>query len=125
MENFETSFGSVTETVVGPSVKIQGDLNSEGNIRIQGHVHGNVKTSESVFIEETAKITADIQAGNVICAGEITGNMKVAGKMIMQSPSHITGNLECGILQVEDGAVFNGEVSMGNQKKVQAEVEEE
>lgn len=53
----ETS-GGQAETVVGPSVKIQGDLNSEGNIRIEGQVSGKVKTSQSLFVMQTAKITA-------------------------------------------------------------------
>lgn len=111
MQNYET-FSSVTETVVGPSVKIQGDLNSEGNIRIQGHVQGTVKTTETVFVEETAKLTADCVAGTMIIAGEIYGNIKVSSKVVIQATGKIQGDIECGLLQVEEGAVFNGKISM-------------
>ena len=100
------------ETVVGPSVKIQGDLNSEGNIRIEGGVVGKVNTTQSVHIGEAAKLAADIQAGNAIIAGEVQGNVKVSGNLILQASARIAGDISCGVLRVEDGAQFTGKCSM-------------
>ena len=116
------------ETVVGPSVKIQGDLNSEGNIKIEGQVSGKVKTSQSVFIIPGAKIAADILAGNAIVGGEVLGNLKISGHLILQSTAKISGDINCAILRMEDGAQFTGKCSMGqngadktNGKKLTAE----
>ncbi len=100
------------ETVVGPSVKIQGDLNSEGNIRIEGGVVGKVQTTQSVHIGEAAKLSADVVAGNAIVAGEVLGNIKVSGNLILQASARIAGDISCGILRVEDGAQFTGKCSM-------------
>ena len=100
------------ETVVGPSVKIQGDLNSEGNIRIEGQVTGKVKTSQSVMVNEGAKIAADVAAGNAVIAGEVQGNMKISGNLILQSSARVNGDISCAILRVEDGAQFSGKCSM-------------
>lgn len=102
------------ETVVGPSVKIQGDLNSEGNIKIEGQVVGKVRTSQSVYVGEAAKITADVFAGNAIIAGEMKGNLKISGNLFLQSTCRIVGDINCAVLRVEDGAQFNGKCSMGN-----------
>ena len=110
--NLGDNLGGAPETVVGPSVKIQGDLNSEGNIRIEGHVTGKVKTSQSVHVGEAAKIAADILAGNATIAGEIQGNLKVTGNLILQSTARVTGDISCSILRVEDGAQFSGKCSM-------------
>src|SRR6185436_1090282 len=101
------------ETVVGPSVKIQGDLNSEGNIRIEGSVAGKVKTSQSVQVGEAAKIAADVHAGNAIVAGEIQGNMKISGSLILLKTARIAGDISCTTLRVEDGALFSGKCHMG------------
>src|ERR1700729_4236992 len=87
------------ETVVGPSVKIQGDLNSEGNIKIEGQVTGKVKTSQSVFVIPGAKIAADVLAGNGIVGGEIQGNLKIAGHLILQSTAVILGDISCSVLR--------------------------
>lgn len=103
---------TAAETVVGPSVKIQGDLNSEGNIRIEGSVVGKVQTTQSVHVGEAAVIQADMQAGNAIIAGQVQGNIKVSGNLILQSTAKIHGDIACAILRVEDGALFTGKCNM-------------
>src|SRR5579864_3527280 len=100
------------ETVVGPSVKIQGDLNSEGNIKIEGQVSGKVKTSQSVFVIPGAKIAADVLAGNAVIGGEVQGNLKIGGHLVLQSTAKIMGDISCQILRVEDGAQFSGKCVM-------------
>jgi cytoskeletal protein CcmA (bactofilin family) len=100
------------ETVVGPSVKIQGDLNSEGNIKIEGQVTGKVKTSQSVFVIPGAKIAADVLAGNAVIGGEIQGNIKISGHLVLQSTAKIIGDITCTVLRVEDGAQFSGKCVM-------------
>ncbi|MDR3642436.1 MAG: polymer-forming cytoskeletal protein [Candidatus Doudnabacteria bacterium] len=112
-KTLDENLNSPAETVVGPSVKIQGDLNSEGNIKIEGQVSGKVKTSQSVFVIPGAKINADILAGNAVVGGEIQGNLKITGHLILQSTAKIIGDINCQIFRVEDGAQFSGKCSMG------------
>src|SRR5690349_14626924 len=112
--NLDDSLNAAAETVVGPSVKIQGDLNSEGNIKIEGQVTGKVKTTQSVYVNEGAKITDDVNAGNAVIGGEILGNLKISGHLILQGTDKINGDINCQILRVEDGAQFSGKCNMGN-----------
>lgn len=133
----DENLNSPAETVVGPSVKIQGDLNSEGNIKIEGQVTGKVKTSQSVFVNQGAKIAADILAGNAVVGGEVQGNLKISGHLILQNTARLTGDISCSILRVEDGAQFTGKCAMNGvagptvvngkkeKEKVAAELEEE
>jgi cytoskeletal protein CcmA (bactofilin family) len=107
-DNMDTA----AETVVGPSVKIQGDLNSEGNIRIEGSVAGKVKTSQSVHVGEAAKLNADIHAGNATVAGEVQGNLKITGNLVLTTTARVAGDIACAILRVEDGAQFTGKCTM-------------
>lgn len=100
------------ETVVGPSVKIQGDLNSEGNIRIEGAVAGKVITTQNVMVGEAAKIAADIHAGSAVVAGEVLGNLKITSNLVLQATARVKGDIACAILRVEDGAQFSGKCSM-------------
>lgn len=108
----DENLNSPAETVVGPSVKIQGDLNSEGNIKIEGQVSGKVKTTQSVFVIAGAKIAADVLAGNAIVGGEVQGNLKISGHLILQSTAKVAGDISCQILRVEDGAQFTGKCAM-------------
>lgn len=108
----EDNLNQQAETVVGPSVKIQGDLVSEGNIRIEGQVSGKVKTSQGVYVNQGAKIAADILAGSAIIGGEVQGNLKISGHLILQSTAKVMGDIACQILRVEDGAQFSGKCAM-------------
>jgi cytoskeletal protein CcmA (bactofilin family) len=108
----DSDLNGPAETVVGPSVKIQGDLNSEGNIKIEGQVAGKVRTSQSLFVIPGAKIAADVHAGNAIIGGEVAGNLKIAGHLILQGTAKILGDISCSILRVEDGAQFSGKCTM-------------
>ncbi len=121
MDKDLNGFETTAETVVGPSVKIQGDLNSEGNINVEGQVNGKISTSQGVFVKEGAKIIADITAGNAVIGGEVQGNIKISGHLILQASARINGDIACQILRVEDGANFSGKCIMkgtnGNGKK--------
>jgi cytoskeletal protein CcmA (bactofilin family) len=112
-KNLDENLNSPAETVVGPSVKIQGDLNSEGNIKIEGQVSGKVKTSQSLFVVPGAKIAADILASNAVIGGEVQGNLKITGHLILQSTAKIMGDIVCTVFRVEDGAQFSGKCTMG------------
>lgn len=110
--NEQDNANNAPETVVGPSVKIQGDLNSEGNIKVEGQVSGKIRTTQSVYVGESAKIMADVAAGSAQVAGEVQGNLKISGNLVLQATAKVTGDISCAVLRVEDGALFTGKCSM-------------
>jgi cytoskeletal protein CcmA (bactofilin family) len=114
MKNQPEGLNGGAETVVGPSVKIQGDLNSEGSIRIEGQVTGKIKTTQNFYAADGSAIFADIHAGNAVIGGDVKGNIKVSGQLVLQSTGKVTGDISCSVLRVEDGANFSGKCSMGS-----------
>lgn len=116
---FDDSKSAQAETIVGPSVNIQGDLVSEGNIKIEGRLTGKVKSSQTVYITGGAQVTADISSANAVIGGEVQGNIKVSDHLILQANAKISGDISCSVLRVEDGAMFTGKCTMsnGNNKK--------
>lgn len=100
------------ETVVGPSVHVEGDFASEGNILVKGSVSGNVKTSKLLTVEHGAKILANVKAGSAHISGEIKGNVRVQDRLELSSSAQILGDITCSVLAVEPGALIQGKVSM-------------
>jgi cytoskeletal protein CcmA (bactofilin family) len=100
------------ETVVGPSVNVEGDFASEGNIIVKGSVTGSVHTSKHLSVEQGAKIMANVRAGSVRIAGEVRGNMKVQDTIELTATARVLGDIEAKIFIVEAGAVLFGKVSM-------------
>jgi len=107
----EKSNGEV-ETIIGPSVRVEGNFRGEGNITVQGVVQGTLKNSHNLNVGAQAKIKADVETKNLFLAGEIKGNVKVLEKTDLKSTAKILGNLETKKLSVEEGAIINGKCMM-------------
>jgi len=100
------------ETVVGPSVHVEGDFASEGNILVKGSVSGNVKTSKLLTVEKGAQILANVRAGSAHISGNIKGNVKVEDRIELTATAQILGDISCSVLVVEPGALVQGKVTM-------------
>lgn len=100
------------ETIVGPSVNVEGDFSSQGNIVVKGSVAGNVHTSKHLSVEPGAKITANVRAGSARIAGEVKGNMKIKETLEITSTAKILGDIDVKTLTVEPGALLCGKITM-------------
>ncbi len=108
----ESDSNDDVETVVGPSVNVEGDLSSNGNIIIKGSVMGSVNTSKMLTAEKGSKIVANVKAGNAIVSGEIKGNIKVVESLELTASSRVLGDITAKTLSVEPGAVIYGKITM-------------
>ncbi len=100
------------ETVVGPSVNVEGDFASEGNIIVKGTVSGSVATSKFLLVEQGAKIIANVRAGSAKISGEVKGNMKIKESLELTSTAKVLGDIEARVLVIEAGAILYGKVTM-------------
>jgi len=100
------------DTVVGPSVNVEGDFASEGNIIVKGTVSGSVHTSKHLLVEPGAKIMANVKAGSAQIAGEVKGNVKVKESVELTSTARVVGDIETKTLVMEAGALLYGKVVM-------------
>lgn len=100
------------ETVVGPSVHVEGDFASEGDIIVKGTVSGNVKTSRQLRVEAGAKVFASVHAGSAIISGSVQGDVTTTGKLEINATAMIAGDIKCDVLAVAAGARIEGKVHM-------------
>jgi cytoskeletal protein CcmA (bactofilin family) len=100
------------DTIVGPSVNVEGDFASDGNIIVKGTVTGSVNTTRNLLVETGAKIVANVKAGSATIAGEVRGNMKIKEYVELASTARIVGDIEAKTIVMEAGALLLGKVSM-------------
>lgn len=100
------------ETIVGPSVKVEGELVSEGNVRIDGKVTGNVETTQNLAIGEQAVISANVKAANAVVAGKVKGNVTVEEALEITETGQVEGDIAARIISIAPGAVFRGQCHM-------------
>ena len=97
---------------LGVDALFKGTLSFEGTVRVDGKFEGQVSTSDTLIIGETGDISADIKAGTVICKGRMKGTILASKKIDMQPASQITGNVQTPALNIELGAVLDGNCNM-------------
>lgn len=100
------------ETIIGGSIKVKGNFHGQGNIVIEGHLEGSLKTNASLFIGEKAKIVADIEAQDAIINGEVYGQIKVKKYLSLGATAKIFGDVEYSEISVEHGATINGQLTL-------------
>ena len=105
------------ETMISKECELMGSLAAKGSLRVDGKVAGDVTTDGDVLVGEGGLIEGDIQAQNVILAGTVRGNLKLTGKLELYPTAHLTGDVKVAVLNISDGAFFNGTCEM---EKIQA-----
>ncbi|MBP9802048.1 polymer-forming cytoskeletal protein [Patescibacteria group bacterium] len=117
-KNQDISTSKNIETIIGPSVKVEGDFRGEGDLIIEGILIGNLQTKNNLKIGQNAIVEAEIKANNAFISGKIKGNITVKGKLEITSTAIILGDIKAQIISIESGALLKGKLEMpvGNLK---------
>lgn len=113
------------ETIVGASVKLKGNLKSEGDVRILGALNGEVQTKGHVYIGKDAEIVGKVKAGSVSVAGFINGSIEAKDKLEIESTGKVFGDIKTTILVIQEGGIFSGKSEMKVETLEEKEPEEE
>lgn len=105
-----------TDTIIGPSVKVEGDFITEGNVIVEGVICGIIKTSKNLKVGPTSKIFANVWADNALIAGEIQGNLVISGKLELTPTAKIFGDIKTSVISISSGATLNGKCQMNDNK---------
>ena len=99
-------------TIVGTGARLEGNVVSAGNLRIDGQVKGQINADGDVTLSPQSQVEADIRAQNVSVAGRFKGNVIVKGKAHLARGGRIDGNVTSKTLVVEEGGIFHGQSIM-------------
>ena len=102
--------------ILSDGTKVKGDIVSNGDIRIDGEMVGNLATRGKLVVGNNGKIQGEVQAVNIEVSGLIKGKVTANELLNMKASARIEGDIIAGKLAVEPGAVFTGTCSMGASK---------
>jgi len=104
------------ESFIGSTMSIEGGvIKSDGNLRIDGRVDGEVEATGAVVVGKTGVVNANIHARHVFVAGEVRGDIEAPAGLEITGTGKVHGNINVGSLQIEQGGIFRGQSFMGNQ----------
>lgn len=99
--------------LIGAGTVIEGDIRSNGDIRIDGTVYGHVISKAKVVIGATGVVEGDVNSQNSDVSGTIKGKTVVSELLFLKATSKVIGDIVTGKLVVEVGATFTGSCNMG------------
>jgi cytoskeletal protein CcmA (bactofilin family) len=93
-------------SVIGPDVKISGNLLTRGDVQIEGEIEGDVR-AVNVVIGERASVTGSVLAEEVVVRGHVMGSVR-GRRVMLQASCHVEGDVYHQALSIEQGAYFEG-----------------
>ena len=105
-------------TFLGPDASIDGTIEFQGTIRLDGRVKGKIKSSEgTVIVGEKAAVNAGIVVGTASVMGEVVGTIDAADRIEVYPPGRVSGDIQSPVISIEEGGMLNGNCSMKNRSE--------
>jgi len=102
----------MANTIIGSSIVIDGEISGDEDLVIQGTVKGRISLKESLYVESSGVVEADIDTQNVEIAGRVTGNIVASDKVELKAACRVIGDIKSPRVLIADGAAFKGNVDM-------------
>ena len=107
----KNSFGKI-ETLISQDTKIDGVIETNGTLRIDGTVKGGISKADGVIIGDTGIVEGDIYSSGVNLAGKVTGNIHSEDTLQLLPGSILIGDIKTSQLSISEGAHFDGVCTM-------------
>jgi len=103
-------------TLISEGCVVDGNLKAPAFARIDGKITGDVTIDEGLIVGEKASIIGNVITKELVVYGKIVGNVQ-ATSLEIRATGHITGDIRTQTLGVEQGAVYDGNLSMSQNAK--------
>ena len=110
IENEPNSHNTIT---VG--TELIGDVNSNGDIRLDGVLTGNLNTKGKLVVGESGRVKGIIQCKNSDIYGVVEGKINVTELLALKSTAQVLGDIFTNRLAIETGCRFTGTCKMGDE----------
>lgn len=108
--------------LIAKGTTITGEIKSEGDIRIDGELVGNISSTGRVVVGDTGRVLGEIVCRNCEIAGYVKGKLQIGELITLKTTATVIGEINTQKLSIEPGSVFSGNCTMGennNDEKAQ------
>ncbi len=102
-------------SVIGSGMRITGDIESNGVIKVEGTIEGAVRGARQLLLGKGGTIHGDVYAIDAILGGTVVGTVVASERVEIQGTSSVEGDIHTKSMVVFEGGMINGTVRMGDQ----------
>jgi cytoskeletal protein CcmA (bactofilin family) len=99
-------------SIIASDMAVIGDLETDGVVRIEGRVKGNVKVGSQILVAQGATIEGDLRTQEAVIAGTVTGAIHASDRVELQATAVVAGDIHTARIAIVEGAKVAGEVKM-------------
>ena len=110
--------------IIGNGTDINGNIKSNGDLRIDGFIKGTIQATGKVVVGSTGRVEGEISCQNADISGEVKAHIKVTELLSLKANAVVSGDILTNKLAIEPGAVFTGACKMGNSGSVNGKSEQ-
>ncbi len=99
-------------SVIAQGTSIQGNFKSTENLRIDGKLHGDIQCDKKLVVGTQGEINGTIKAAEIYIEGKVVGDINSLGAVVLGSTANVEGKLHASTIQVDEGAIMNGELNI-------------
>jgi cytoskeletal protein CcmA (bactofilin family) len=99
-------------SLVGTGTVVEGKIKTEGSIRIDGKLVGDLISKANVAVGLGGTVEGNLSGKNVSLAGKVIGTVAASEKLVLEPKSLVKGDIRAARLVVDEGATFDGQCLM-------------
>lgn len=103
-------------SIIAPGTRLTGDLETDGTIRVEGEVQGTIRAGKAVVVGKDGLVDGDIDTQDAVISGRVVGTLLAESRLELQATCRIEGTVWARRMQLEEGAILNGTVDMGEKR---------
>ena len=87
-------------SIIGPGMKVVGNCETDGTIRIEGTVDGSVRAGKAVVVGKNGVVSGDIVTQDAVVSGTVVGTLIAESRLELQATSRIDGDIRARRMQL-------------------------
>ena len=104
---------TTSATIIGSGHLITGNIESQGDLRVDGSIKGNIHCMAKVLIGPGGQVEGSIHCQEADVSGTVIGNISCTGLLLLKGNASIAGDIHTSKLMMEPSVSFNGQCHMG------------
>lgn len=101
-------------SIIGPGMRVVGDCQTEGTLRIEGSVEGTVRAGKAVVLGKEGVVDGDIATQDAVIGGRVTGSIVAESRLELQATCVVEGTVQARRIKLDEGGTVNGTVQIGD-----------
>lgn len=104
---------AASNSIIGSGTSITGNIETTGDLRIDGTLKGNVCSKAKVLIGPTGVVEGNVYCCQADILGQVTGSITATELLQLKGKAAVAGDIKAAKLIIESTVNYNGQCQMG------------